>query len=1011
MPSDFERSPSPPRPPRNTSPHQRSQRRHQQQEQGEDAHQQHQQPQARRHPLQQHWQYTPDLQMTHVIEAPQHAEEAYAPLMQLRNLSEGQHGSLYGSGPSALQPLEDWARSVSLSELDAFLDPTAGRPAAQTQPMDMGSLPQQMAHGQPHPRPWQPPTDKAESKAVALNGLEAAAHLLADPRAATLPALRTNDTSLEGSPERNYLGNTDLGSAPSSGDSVRAGAIFPVAAWLSQAAYQLQQRPAKATVRVPSRAARVICSTDALLAHFQRCTRVEILTRCSEPKQSDSTMTELLVRGTHDAVLHASAVLVSIGKALNEHESSTAGRAQGASTSGATSAAADSSARKRATSLGDANAPHDGAHDRGRLRHLSAGHDGDDTSEADPTADWGQPETRDDWTAAAHDSYRQTYLSSHRLTPSEKEPLSSRANPLPRAFSPTISRSGTPLSLPSQSLGAASGYTGPPGPRSPLSNASAAHDARWRGPAATVHEADSECDVPEEETFEDDGRGGSSIAAADYPGGANIRHTPSPVTKGILVRRRSASLRIPSLSDNTVPSGGRQLDSAGRRRSSGDSDVAAKAAARQAAIFSAAQARHLAPARQRAYVLVDNSNIFIGAQLNGNVRDLSIRVNIRALCQIVEGSLPCVFRGVEGSNSGGGRIWREWSNNGYSVFLAGRRSERSSEATLMHHIQTDAPDDAENILVLVTGDGSESQASSSFTRLATAAATRGWVIHIWSWEQSLSGKFRELKQRFSDNIKILSLDSEKGKITFRAGQSATSSGGSGMAAGETKEGGSGAQGGGRRTRAKAVSDPLPRAGRTRGPPLHGSSFDLGQLSQQQEQRQHQRQQQQQQQQQQQLLLLQPTHYHQQQKQQQQYHQYTSPMHSEHLLSPPHLPAHLPSGLQPQELYGYGAPPSLLGRAAAIPASNRGIPQSAAALHFQRAMSLETGSEYQRQTDMGQVLWGQVSKPDEPRRAAVYTQDAARYEQPAQLARVAGGEGPELIWAQNPSSEEESHFGW
>jgi hypothetical protein len=181
------------------------------------------------------------------------------------------------------------------------------------------------------------------------------------------------------------------------------------------------------------------------------------------------------------------------------------------------------------------------------------------------------------------------------------------------------------------------------------------------------------------------------------------------------------------------------------------------------------------PSDKTAFVFIDNSNIFIGAQLDGNVRDLAVRVNIRALCEVVEGGLPCHYRAVTGTAPASSRIWHEWENNQYRVFLSGRQG--GSDDALHHTIAEQLRHNASQpqILVLATGDGNETERFGSFPQLAEEALQAGWDVRVWSWEQSISGKFRDLMARYADQIHISFLDPFKQTITFKAGQSPTSS--------------------------------------------------------------------------------------------------------------------------------------------------------------------------------------------------------------------------------------------
>jgi hypothetical protein len=84
---------------------------------------------------------------------------------------------------------------------------------------------------------------------------------------------------------------------------------------VADAARHGQPKPTKATIRVPARAVRLLLRSRAVLEQFQQSTQVTFVTCCSETHPSDG-VAEVLVRGSRDAVQHATATLEHLGKVM-----------------------------------------------------------------------------------------------------------------------------------------------------------------------------------------------------------------------------------------------------------------------------------------------------------------------------------------------------------------------------------------------------------------------------------------------------------------------------------------------------------------------------------------------------------------------------------------------------------------------------------------------------------------------------------------------------------------------
>lgn len=191
-------------------------------------------------------------------------------------------------------------------------------------------------------------------------------------------------------------------------------------------------------------------------------------------------------------------------------------------------------------------------------------------------------------------------------------------------------------------------------------------------------------------------------------------------------------------------------------------------------------------AGQPAYVFVDNSNVFGGAQLLENgTRDKRIRVNIRNLTRLIERGLFVVRRVVAGSfpppNS---RVWDLYRIDNYVVLQGGRKDspEESLVDEALHSHILDALNEhkrstsSSGTLVLVTGDGnSNMERGTSFVRQAERAARDGWIVHVWAWKRTTARVYRDLASEFKSRLFLHELDKYRKDITFteQHGQGAT----------------------------------------------------------------------------------------------------------------------------------------------------------------------------------------------------------------------------------------------
>lgn len=67
-------------------------------------------------------------------------------------------------------------------------------------------------------------------------------------------------------------------------------------------------------------------------------------------------------------------------------------------------------------------------------------------------------------------------------------------------------------------------------------------------------------------------------------------------------------------------------------------------------------------------------------------------------------------------------------------------------------------EDIPGTLVILTGDGADTEQGSSFTKQVDRAAKRGWKVEIWSWRVQLSPRLRDMRIKHPDNVAVHFLD-------------------------------------------------------------------------------------------------------------------------------------------------------------------------------------------------------------------------------------------------------------
>lgn len=183
------------------------------------------------------------------------------------------------------------------------------------------------------------------------------------------------------------------------------------------------------------------------------------------------------------------------------------------------------------------------------------------------------------------------------------------------------------------------------------------------------------------------------------------------------------------------------------------------------------------------HIFIDNSNIFGGAQraaatLEPDALWMAVRIYYKNFFQLLEKELNPKTKILAGSVPPGNDVlWEHARRHGYNTDLLkriehddGRLVEQGVDEIAHLKIANVLLDyEAPQTLVLVTGDGNDSDFGTSFTKQAERALKRGWQVHVWSWKDQLSGKFERLSDIAPGKLKVRKLDTFYNSITFVQG--------------------------------------------------------------------------------------------------------------------------------------------------------------------------------------------------------------------------------------------------
>jgi hypothetical protein len=212
-------------------------------------------------------------------------------------------------------------------------------------------------------------------------------------------------------------------------------------------------------------------------------------------------------------------------------------------------------------------------------------------------------------------------------------------------------------------------------------------------------------------------------------------------------------------------------------------------------------------AKQNTHIVVDNSNILKGAQIVGfdpkekkTNRDTSIRVNVKALHELVNNSRNCMRSFVGGSlvnpvevKDPSKSFWvKHWRAIGYKVHaisigidqkewgvdsaivadivlhIHNVEKRRLAEAASGITTQT-AADRPMDTLVMLTGDGNDNDQQASLFQAVEYALDKNWCVELWCWVLSVSNNYRILASKLQErpNFRLFFLDKFRDEITFK----------------------------------------------------------------------------------------------------------------------------------------------------------------------------------------------------------------------------------------------------
>ncbi len=226
---------------------------------------------------------------------------------------------------------------------------------------------------------------------------------------------------------------------------------------------------------------------------------------------------------------------------------------------------------------------------------------------------------------------------------------------------------------------------------------------------------------------------------------------------------------------------------------------------------------------QNTHIVVDNSNIFKGAQIIGinakdktTIRDITIRINVEILHRIVNNNRHCLRGFVSGSLNNLDEVkdemkspWvKQWKEIGYQVHaisqgidgkewgvdsaivadvalhihkvemerLRNRKNDNTGDQSSKGSKSDTAPPTIDT-LVMLTGDGNDNDGQASLFQAVNYALDKNWNVELWCWRLSVSQNYRKLAADFEKrpNFHLRFLDNFRDEFTYTVGPGKTAS--------------------------------------------------------------------------------------------------------------------------------------------------------------------------------------------------------------------------------------------
>jgi hypothetical protein len=177
----------------------------------------------------------------------------------------------------------------------------------------------------------------------------------------------------------------------------------------------------------------------------------------------------------------------------------------------------------------------------------------------------------------------------------------------------------------------------------------------------------------------------------------------------------------------------------------------------------------------RRHIIVDSSNIFIGAKSRpGNLNSKIILDSTKLANLLIRN------RNVQGTRVIAGSVptarnpaWQLWEQAGFRIKICHFEHAEDMVDEFLHaqamNIVMERHGDlpGQNTLVLCTGDGNDNQGFSNFVNVARNSARMGWRVEIWSWQHCRSQNFVSLVQEYPDRVHLHYLDAVIDEIVVR----------------------------------------------------------------------------------------------------------------------------------------------------------------------------------------------------------------------------------------------------